>query len=157
MLIQYLYDFHREYDRGHNLIEEKYGRMMESTAPEKYEEIKSYFPELSQDKKDIIEQIVLFQVGWMERFSEEYPELAGNARRIHTYEDSSEDTSYETYLRGELGTYSDKMLELYGRYVVDYARAGRNLTRDIMELSVKMYGYADVEDAERKLEAAWKK
>ena len=157
MLIQYLYDFHREYGRGHNLIEEKYGRMMESTAPEKYEEIKSYFPELSQDKKDIIEQIVLFQVGWMERFSEEYPELAGNARRIHTYEDSSEDTSYETYLRGELGTYSDKMLELYGRYVVDYARAGRNLTRDIMELSVKMYGYADVEDAERKLEAAWKK
>ena len=156
MLIQYLYDFHREYDRGHNLIEEKYGRMMESTAPEKYEEIKSYFPELSQDKKDIIEQIVLFQVGWMERFSEEYPELAGNARRIHTYEDSSEDTSYETYLRGELGTYSDKMLELYGRYVVGYARSGKNLTRDIMELSVKMYGYEDVEDAERKLEAAWK-
>jgi hypothetical protein len=156
MLIQYLYDFHREYGRGHNLIEEKYGRMMESTAPEKYEEIKSYFPELSQDKKDIIEQIVLFQVGWMERFSEEYPELAGNARRIHTYEDNSEDTSYETYLRGELGTYSDKMLELYGRYVVDYARSGKNLTRDIMELSVKMYGYEDVEDAERKLEAAWK-
>lgn len=157
MLIQYLYDFHREYGRGHNLIEEKYGRMMESTAPEKYEEIKSYFPELNQEKKEIIEQIVRFQVEWMERFSEEYPELAGNARRIHTYEDDSEDTSYETYLRGELGTYSDKMLELYGRYVVGYARSGRNLTRDIMELSVKMYGYADVEDAERKLEAAWRK
>ena len=48
------------------------------------------------------------------------------------------------------------MLELYGRYVVGYARSGKNLTRDIMELSVKMYGYEDVEDAERKLEAAWK-
>lgn len=157
MLIQYLYDFHREYRRGHNLIEEKYGRMMESTAPEKYEEIKSYFPELTQEKKEIIEQIVRFQVGWMEKFSEEYPELASNARNIHTYEDNSEDTSYETYLRGELGTYSDKMLELYGRYVVGYARSGKNLTRDIMELSVKMYGYADVEDAERKMEQAWKK
>lgn len=156
MLIQYLYDFHREYHMGHNLIEEKYGRMMESTAPEKYEEIKSYFPELTQEKKEIIEQIVRFQVEWMERFSEEYPLLAGNARNIHTYEDNTEDTSYETYLRGELGTYSDKMLELYGRYVVGYARSGKNLTRDIMELSVKMYGYADVEDAERKLEKAWK-
>lgn len=156
MLIQYLYDFHREYRRGHNLIEEKYGRMMESTAPEKYEEIKSYFPELTQEKREIIEQIVRFQVGWMEKFSEEYPELASNARNIHTYEDNSENTSYETYLRGELGTYSDKMLELYGRYVVGYARSGKNLTRDIMELSVKMYGYADVEDAERKMEQAWK-
>ena len=37
------------------------------------------------------------------------------------------------------------------------ARSGRALPRDIMELSVKMYGYADVEDAERKLEAAWRK
>ncbi len=156
MLIQYLYDFRREYLRGHNLIEEKYGRMMESTAPEKYEEIKSHFPELDQEKKEIIEQIVRFQVGWMEKFSQDYPELAGNARNIHTYEDNSEDTSYETYLRGELGTYSDKMLELYGRYVVGYARSGKNLTYDIMELNVKMYGYESVEDAERKLEKAWK-
>lgn len=156
MLAQYLYDFRREYLRGHNLIEEKYGRMMESTAPEKYEEIKSHFPKLSQEKKEIIEQIVGLQVGWMEKFSQDYPELAGNARSIHTYEDNGENTSYETYLRGELGTYSDKMLELYGRYVVEYARSGKNLTYDIMELNVKMYGYESVEDAERKLEKAWK-
>lgn len=155
MLIQYLYDFHREYRRGHNLIEEKYGRMMESTAPEKYEEIKSYFPELNQEKKEIIEQIVRFQVNWMEKFSEKYPHLAANARNIHTYEDDSENTSYETYLRGELGTYSDKMLELYGRYVVGYARSGKNLAYDIMELNAKMYGYESVEDAEQKQEKAW--
>lgn len=154
MLIQYLYDFHREYHRGHNLIEEKYGRMMESTAPEKYEEIKSYFPELNQEKKEIIEQIVRFQVSWMEKFAASYPRLAENARSIHSYEDDSDNTSYETYLRGELGTYSDKMLELYGRYIVGYARAGKNLTYDIMDLNVKMYGYVSVEDAERRLEEA---
>ncbi len=154
MLLQYLYDFHREYHRGHNLIEEKYGRMMESTAPEKYAEIKSHFPELSPEKKAIIEQIVGLQVGWMEAFSQEYPELAGNARSIHTAEDDADNTSYETYLRGELGTYSDKMLELYGRYVVGYARAGRNLAYDIMELNVKMYGYESVEDAESRLKRA---
>lgn len=151
MLKQYLYDFYREYHRGHNLIEEKYGRMMESTAPEKYEEIKDHFPELSPEKKNIIEQIVGMQVSWMEEFAEKYPALAGNARTIHTSEDTAEDTSYETYLRGELGTYSDKMLELYGRYVVEYARSGKNPARDIMENSVKMYGYADIEEAEREV------
>lgn len=151
MLRQYLYDFYREYHRGHNLIEEKYGRMMESTAPEKYEEIKSHFPELSKEKKAIIEQIVGLQVGWMEEFSSRYPSLAGNARYIHTYEDTAEDTSYETYLRGELGTYSDKMLELYGRYIVEYARNGKNIAYDTMENSVKMYGYDSVEDAEEKI------
>ena len=151
MLLQYLYDFYREYHRGHNLIEEKYGRMMESTAPEKYEEIKSHFPELTQEKKNIIEQIVGLQVKWMEEFSAGYPTLAGNARNIHTWEDTPEDTSYETYLRGELGTYSDKMLELYGRYVVEYARTGRNTAYEIMENSVKMYGYQNVETAEREI------
>ncbi len=154
MLRQYLYDFYREYHRGHNLIEEKYGRMMESTAPEKYEEIKSHFPELSEEKKAIIEQIVGLQVGWMEEFSRRYPALAGNARYIHTYEDTAEDTSYETYLRGELGTYSDKMLELYGRYIVEYARSGKNPAYDTMSNSVKMYGYSSAEDAEEKI-AAW--
>ena len=149
MLLQYLYDFQREYDRGHNLIEEKYGRMMESTAPEEYEQIKTHFPELSEEKKAIIEAVVAMQVGWMEEFERNFPVLAGNARSIHTAEDHLYNTSYETYLRGELGTYSDKMLELYGRYLVEYAKKGRNLTCDIMGHSVRMYGYRDLEDAEQ--------
>ncbi len=155
MLMQYLYDFQREYHKGHNLIEEKYGRMMESTAPEEYEKIKSHFPALSPEKKAIIEQIVGLQVGWMEEFAGNFPALADNARSIHTWEDHAFDTSYETYLRGELGTYSDKMLELYGRYVVEYARSGTNLTYAIMENSVKMYGYTSIEEANRKIAGIW--
>ncbi|MCM1214210.1 MAG: DUF4125 family protein [Lachnospiraceae bacterium] len=155
MLVQYLYDFHREYSRGHNLIEEKYGRMMESTAPEKYAEIRDHFPELTEEKKHIIQQICSMQVGWMEEFAAQYPALADNARSIHTAEDNPFDTSYETYLRGELGTYSDKMLELYGRYIVDYARNQKNLAHDIMLNNVKMYGYAGLEEAERKVKEAW--
>ncbi len=149
MLLQYLYDFNREYRKGHNLITEKYGRMMESTAPEEYEKLKSNFPELTEEKKAIIEQIVQMQVNWMEHFAAEYPHLADNARSVHTSEDNRYNTSYETYLRGELGTYSDKMLELYGRYVVDYAKQNKNLTYAIMENSVRLYGYKDLEDAER--------
>lgn len=158
MLLQYLYDFHREYERGHNLITEKYGRMMESTAPEKYEELRKnfrkIFPELSEEKKRIIEQICGLQVQWMEEFAAEYPPLAENARSIHTAQDNEYNTSYETYLRGELGTYSDKMLELYGRYIVKYAGEGRNPVYDIMENSVKMYGYQSLQEAAEKIQAA---
>ena len=153
MLMQYLFDFRREYARGHNLIEEKYGRMMENTAPERYAQIKAYFPELTEEKKAIIQQICSMQVNWMEEFAREYPALADNARAIHSYEDNPFDTSYETYLRGELGTYSDKMLELYGRYIVEYARSGKNPARDIMGNSVRMYGYGSIEEAERKTAA----
>lgn len=99
MLLQYLYDFDRELERGHNLIEEKYGRMMESTAPGKYEEMKERFPEITPEKKEIIERIVAMQVAWMEAFAADYPYLASNARSIHTYEDNGWNTSYETYLR----------------------------------------------------------
>lgn len=148
MLLQYLYDFCREMERGHNLIEEKYGRMMESTAPEQYEEMKERFPEITPEKKSIIETIVKMQVTWMEEFAAEFPCLAGNARSIHTYEDRGWDTSYETYLRGEISTYSDKMLELYGRYIVSHAEKGQNLAREIMTHSVLLYGYESLEEAE---------
>ncbi len=151
MLLQYLYDFYREVSRGHNLITEKYGRMMESTAPEEYEALKKHFSELSQEKKAIVEAIVGLQVGWMEEFEAHYPTLAGNARSVHTSDDNLYNTSYETYLRGEISTYSDKMLELYGRYVVDCARRGGNLAYEIMGNSVKMYGYKTLEEAEEQM------
>lgn len=151
MLLQYYYDFRREYERGHNLIEEKYGRMMESTAPAEYETIKQHFPAIPPQKKAIIEAIVDMQIKWMEEFAEKYPHLAGNARSIHTEEDSPWNTSYETYLRGEISTYSDKMLELYGRNIVELSRAGENPAQKIMEHSVRMYGYGGLEEAEKSL------
>ncbi len=149
MLLQYLYDFKREARLHHNLITEKYGRMMESTAPSEYEEIKDNFPELSEEKRAIIENVVILQVGWMEEFSRRYPKLARQARSIRTSQDNIDNTSYETYLRGELSTYSDKMLELYARYAVDHARDNKNLAYEIMEKNVKLYGYKDLETAER--------
>lgn len=149
MLMQYLYDFTREYNLGHNLITEKYGRMMESTAPEEYESFKDRFPEISSEKKSIIEQIVQVQVAWMEEFAAQYPHLADQARSVRSTEDNLYNTSYETYLRGEISTYSDKMLELYGRYVVEYAAANKNIAFAIMENSAHLYGYESLDAAER--------
>ncbi len=149
MLLQYVYDFEREMRLGHNLITEKYGRMMQYTAPAKYEEIKDNFPVLSEEKLAIIDQIAKIQVAWMEEFAEKYPAMAANARSIHSYQDMEYNTSYETYLRGELGTYSDKMLELYAQFIVDHSRNGRNLAFLTMENTAKLYGFDSLDAAER--------
>ena len=152
MLLQYLYDFNREYRRGHNLITEKYGRMMESTAPERYAEIKENFPKLSDEKKAVIEQIVGIQMEMMERFAEKHPKVAHNARSLHTYEDNIVDTSYETYLRGEISTYSDKMLQLYGMFVVQCASNNVNIAYNTIENSAKLYGYKDIDEFEKNID-----
>ncbi len=151
MLLQYYYDFTRELSYGHNLITEKYGRMMESTAPEKYEEIKDNFPPLSPEKKSIIEAIVGIQVGWMHNFTEKYPKLGDRSRSVDTFDDNAGNTSYETYLRGEISTYSDKMLQLYAAFVVKLTKEGRNLAFETMQNSVLLYGYDSLEDAEKKV------
>ena len=151
MLMSYIRDFEGAMAKGWNLITEKYGRMMESTAPSRFEEIKEQFPPLAEEKKAIIEEIVKIQVGWMEEFASEYPYMAGNSRVIHTYEDSMYSTSFETYLRGEMRTYSDKTLDLYGRFIVSYLQEGKNLTKDIMTNTALLYGYESLEKAEELL------
>lgn len=151
MLVQYAVDFQLALDRGWNMIMEKYGRMEASTVPEEWNEIKHEFPEIPEGKQRIMEQIIQIQVGWMEAFAAQYPGMASNARRIHTSEDQPWDTSYETYLRGEMSTYSDKMLKLYGQFIVGLVQEEKNLAYKIMEETVHRYGYADLADAAGKL------
>jgi len=151
MLESFIDDFKAANAGGWNLITEKYGRMEETTAPEEYAKIRDSLPALSEDKKQIIEAIVAIQVGMMEEFSKEYPKAAGEARSIHTYEDTPYNTSYETYLRGEISTYSDRTLELYGRFVAACAKEGRNIAKETITNSALMYGYKSLDDMESKL------
>ena len=151
MLKSYIHDFHVANEKGWNLITEKYGRMMETTAPLKYAEIKDSLPPIPDMKKEIIEEIVKIQVGWMEEFAKKYPKAAGNARSIHTSEDNLYNTSYETYLRGELSTYSDETLDLYGRFVAKLYEENKNLAEMTMRNTALLYGYESLEDLEAKL------
>lgn len=150
LLRSLLLDFRAAYDDGRNPIREKYGYMMESTAPARFAEVRESLPEISEEKAALREAIISIQVGWMEEFAAEFPKLAGGARVIHTYEDTPLQTSYETYLRGELSTYSDMTLKLYGGFIVSVNNEEKNLARMIMERSVKMYGYGSLEEAESK-------
>lgn len=123
-----------------NIITEKYGYMMESTTPERFAEIKNELPPVSEDSMAIINAITQIQVGMMEDFAQRRPDVAANARAIHTSEDTPYNTSYETYLRGELETYDPETLARYGQFVVSEAQSGRNIAEDIMSLTLFFYG-----------------
>lgn len=151
MLKSYIHDFHMANDKGWNLITEKYGRMMENTAPLKYAQIKDSLPAIPEARKEIIDEIVKIQVDWMEDFAKRYPKAAGNARSIHTSEDNLFNTSYETYLRGEISTYSDETLDLYGRFIAGLWKENRNLAEMTMQNTALLYGYESLDDLESKL------
>lgn len=146
MLISLICDFENANAVHWNMITEKYARMMESTAPKEYEELKAQLPEVSEKKRAIVEQIVDIQVKWMEEFAQKHPNVTMRARNIHTSEDTFYATSAETYLRGELLTYSDETLNLYARFIVELVREGKNLTEMTMFHTIRMYGYENFED-----------
>ena len=149
LLESYWQDLQEGKVQGRNLVMEKYAYMMESTAPKEYEAIATGLPKISEEKQAMIEQIVAIQVGWREEFAEKYPHLSGQARIIHTSEDTLYDISFETYLRGELKTYSMQTLVLYGRRIVAFVQEQKNMTEEIMRYTTAFYGYKTLEDAEQ--------
>lgn len=138
-------------EKGINMITEKYGRMMESTVPEEYEEIKDNFPPKSEKAKEIVNQIAQIQVEWMKDFAKSYPKLAANARDITSEADYEYNASYETYLKGELLTYSDRLLLMYADFIVDLYKNNKNLAEMTIENTAKMQGYKSLEEAEASL------
>lgn len=151
MLDEIIWYFRECIKQGRNLITEKYARMMESTVPWEYEKIKDALPPVDDRKRAIIEEIVKIQVSWMEEFAGEYPCMAANARSVHTSEDRVFNTSYETYLRGELMTYSDELIAMYGRFVAKLVKESKNLAKLTMMNTAGLYGYDSLKMAEEAL------
>lgn len=137
--------------KGWNMITEKYGRMMEHTAPEEYKELAKYFPEKSERTRAIVDQIAEIQVNWMEDFAKQYPKLATQSRDITSDFDNPYNTSYETYLKGELLTYSEELLKLYAQFIIDLSKNNKNLAQMTIENTAKLQGYKSLDEAEEKL------
>ena len=131
LLDSYLADLVEAERAGRNLVTEKYGRMMESTAPQDFHDnIEPYIPRLSDERIATQEHVIATQVAWAEDFRARYPKLGRAMRVLRTAEDTAQSTSFETYLRGELSTYSERTMALYRRFVDDLLRKGRNLNEE---------------------------
>lgn len=138
---------------GRNLIQEKYARMMASTAPAQYASFAHTLPALSPWQIATIEAIILQQLAWREAFALDYPHMSSQARLIRTEEDTPYGTSFETYLRGELGTYSESTLRAYQQLIQAYADRRENLTAATMNQTAILYGYQGLDAAEKRLAA----
>ena len=147
----YIADLQAAREEGRNLLAEKYGWMMEHTAPEQFRAIRHLLKGPSLGGEQLIDEIADIQLTWMREYRNAYPALASGNRALYAEEDTPYDTSFETYLRGELHTYSDLTLRRYLNFLKDLKKAGKNLTLMIMEEEVKAYGYRDLDDAEKRM------
>ncbi|WP_198306542.1 DUF4125 family protein [Dehalobacterium formicoaceticum] len=146
-LASYLEDLKIAFQDGRNLVTEKYARMMQSTAPLEFAQFQDQLPPLNQEMIRLIDDIVTIHLFWEEELMTIYPYLCQRGRPVYTSEDTPYATSIETYLRGELGTYSQKTLNLYYQHILKEKAEGINGSKRLLENTVKRYGFSSLEEA----------
>jgi hypothetical protein len=144
----YLDDLQRAQQQGRNLMTEKYARMMESTSPCECRGVGAILPELDERTARLVEALTVMSVRRQEEVAVKYPYVARRGRPLRSQEDSRFVTSFETYTRGELATYSARTLQLLHEHYLAMAARGENPAEVILEHTVRSYGFDSLERAE---------
>lgn len=147
----WLQDLRTAQAEGRDPLSEKYAYMMERTAPLDYAMVRHALPPRSPEKLALIEEICELHVDWLRHLSARFPLLTGRGRGIDKSTDSPTSTSMETYLWGELATYSMDTLQLYLAYARQLREEGKNLNEMILLNTVRLYGFDSLADAEANL------
>lgn len=148
VLASYQQDLNRAGEEGWNLLTEKYARMMEHTAPQQYARLADRLPERSAERLQLQELLISIMMRWTREVERRCPHLMGRGRNLSSEQDGPWNVSSETYLRGELGTYSDETLRLYAQMVLELLSQGKNLVEQNMTCMARGYDYRGLEDAE---------
>ena len=150
-LESYLDDLNEAERSGRNLLTEKYARMMRSTSPSEYAQIEHLLPAVDPKAIELIEQIVMIVLGWEQELLEKFPHIFKRSRPLFSTVDSVGVTSMETYLRGELATYSLRTLELYLDHIQKEQSENINGSAITLLSMMKQYGFASLEEANERL------
>jgi hypothetical protein len=144
----YLMDLLEAEAKGRNLLTEKYAYMMEYAAPDEFQKIKNMLPLLSAQKKLLVRKIVDEHLACRREVARRFPLTVGRGRPERSAQDHADFTSVETYLLGELSTYSQRTLEEYDRYMAYLRGSGQNMARMALESTAQKYGYKSLEALE---------
>lgn len=156
-LRSYLNDLKQAEEQDNNLMTEKYARMMKSTMPREFANIKHLIQNRSREVLQLINKIVETELSWEESFSKKFPQISGRGRPLHSQHDGPSTISTETYLQAELETYSKRTLELYYRDILKKKTKGINRCELVYENQMKRYGFNSLEEAEEFLEKKGRK
>lgn len=143
-LLSYLEDLNSK----NNPLFQKYGQMMKYNSPKEYEKIKNLLEQPSSQKLGLVEKIMEIYMKWEEEFFKAYPIFSSMGRPLYSKQDDDEDTSIETYLRGELLSYSEKTLALYLKYILEMKNKNINLAVKNMDNLASMQGFENSQDVE---------
>ena len=90
-------------------------------------------------------------MNWEKDVIKKYPKLTSNARPLYSKDDTPDSASIETYLRGELYSYSEKTLNLYYEYINECIRKNKNLALENIKNIVLKKGFLSLGEAEESL------
>ena len=147
VLESYLGDLQQAEKSDRNLMTEKYARMMQSTSPLEYAEIEHLLPSVDPQVFPLIDAIAQIVLKWEEELVAKYPYILQRGRPIHSAEDTLFATSLETYLRGELSTFSLQTLQLYLDHLQKLQSENINGSALTLEHTLKRYGFSSLEQA----------
>jgi len=136
-LDSYLDDLQQAKGRGDNLMRRKYVRM-QGLLPE-------------AEGNPVVEEIVRLKMDWQRAMFRDYPAVMSGARPLTDESARAQMTSFETYARGELETYSERTLALLHRDMLAMQAAGESLSVKVYDYLVRASGYASLAEAEKKL------
>ena len=138
---------------GRNLMTEKYARMMEDTYPEEYASLAATLPPISAKAKEMINEILKIHQGWQKELQEKYPCILSHMRPTNENSPANGMTPLETYLRGELQTYSEKTLGIYLAKTLAKAANNQNEAAENLLNQMRQYGFSSLEECENKLKS----
>ena len=136
VLSSYLNDLSNAKSKKINLAAQKYGYMMESTDPTYFETIKHLLLKVSENKAKLVDSIMLIYMKWEESLISS--SLDNKNRVLYKQYDSKYNTSVETYMRGELTSYSEDTLSLILAQFLKNVSNGKNPVKEYL-LTLRKY------------------
>ena len=136
VLSSYLKDLSNAKSNKINLAAQKYGYMMESTDPDYFKTIKHLLVPVSDKKLKLVDSIMLIYMKWEESLISS--SLDNKNRVLYKQYDSKYNTSVETYMRGELTSYSEETLSLILAQFLKNVSDGENPVKNYL-LTLKNY------------------
>ena len=134
-----------------NLLMEKYLRMMEYSSPEEYNEKKGYLTVLTDYNKKLVNDLTNILIDDSVNTDKKHPSVTQKGRPIYSKDDNNGLTSIQTYLKGELSTYSIHTLELLDTYVRSLLNKGLSYNELVLENTSKLYGFNNLKELEEKV------